>query len=150
MTSTTWASPRYVQELATILGPQNRTQGSCDKDKWDSPHNNSMISDEEERLLVWLKWLTDQTSCLVISAGNEGLQWFHNARRNFLVTCSGGIYGVSGISMDIPEISMFQDQAVLCCAVYDPVCWLENRCTTSWISLGFEEDAANGRFPQSW
>ena len=29
MTSTTWASPRYVQELATILGPQNRTQGSC-------------------------------------------------------------------------------------------------------------------------
>ena len=30
MTSTTWASPRYVQELATILGPQNRTQGSCE------------------------------------------------------------------------------------------------------------------------
>ena len=29
MTSTTWASPRYVQELATIFGPQNRTQGSC-------------------------------------------------------------------------------------------------------------------------
>ena len=26
----TWASPRYVQELATILGPQNRTQGRCD------------------------------------------------------------------------------------------------------------------------
>ena len=23
------------------------------------------------------------------------------------------------------------------------MCWLENRCTTSWISLGFEEDAAN-------
>ena len=30
MTSITWASPRYVQELATILGPQNRTQGSCE------------------------------------------------------------------------------------------------------------------------
>ena len=30
MTSTTWASPRYVQELATILGPQNRIQESCD------------------------------------------------------------------------------------------------------------------------
>ena len=29
MTSTTWASPRYVQELATILGPQNRTQERC-------------------------------------------------------------------------------------------------------------------------
>ena len=29
MTSTTWASPIYVQELATILGPQNRTKGSC-------------------------------------------------------------------------------------------------------------------------
>ena len=29
MTSITWTSPRYVQELATILGPQNRTQGSC-------------------------------------------------------------------------------------------------------------------------
>ena len=29
MTSTTWAIPRYVQELTTILGPQNRTQGSC-------------------------------------------------------------------------------------------------------------------------
>ena len=29
MTSITWASPRYVQEVATILGPQNRTQGSC-------------------------------------------------------------------------------------------------------------------------
>ena len=30
MTSITWASLRYVQEAATILGPQNRTQGSCD------------------------------------------------------------------------------------------------------------------------
>ena len=30
MTSITWASPRYVQELTTILAPQNRTQGSCD------------------------------------------------------------------------------------------------------------------------
>ena len=30
MPSITWASPRYVQELATILGPQNHTQGSCD------------------------------------------------------------------------------------------------------------------------
>ena len=30
MTSITWASPRYVQELTTILGPQNRTQGSCE------------------------------------------------------------------------------------------------------------------------
>ena len=29
MTFITWASPRYVQELTTILGPQNRTQGSC-------------------------------------------------------------------------------------------------------------------------
>ena len=25
-----WACLRYVQELATILAPQNRTQGSCD------------------------------------------------------------------------------------------------------------------------
>ena len=25
----TWAGPRYVQELATFLGPQNRTQGRC-------------------------------------------------------------------------------------------------------------------------
>ena len=24
----------------------------------------------------------------------------------------------------------------------DPICWLENRCITSWISLGFKEDAA--------
>ena len=30
MTSITWASLRYVQELTTILGPQNRTQGSCE------------------------------------------------------------------------------------------------------------------------
>ena len=29
MTSITWAGPRFVQEAATILGPQNRTQGSC-------------------------------------------------------------------------------------------------------------------------
>ena len=29
MTSITWASLRYVQEAATILGSQNRTQGSC-------------------------------------------------------------------------------------------------------------------------
>ena len=29
MTSTTWSSPRYVQELTTIWGPQNRIQGSC-------------------------------------------------------------------------------------------------------------------------
>ena len=30
MTSITWASLRYIQEAATILGSQNRTQGSCD------------------------------------------------------------------------------------------------------------------------
>ena len=29
MSLITWACLRYVQELATILGPQNRTQGSC-------------------------------------------------------------------------------------------------------------------------
>ena len=29
MTLITWACLRYVQELATILVPQNRTQGSC-------------------------------------------------------------------------------------------------------------------------
>ncbi len=32
MTSITWAGPRCVQELATFLGPQNRTQGRCDDD----------------------------------------------------------------------------------------------------------------------
>ena len=31
MTSITWAGPRCVQELATILAPQNRTQGRCAK-----------------------------------------------------------------------------------------------------------------------
>ena len=30
MTSITQASLRYVQELGTFLGPQNRTQGRCD------------------------------------------------------------------------------------------------------------------------
>ena len=30
MTSITWAGPRCVQELATILAPQNRIQGRCD------------------------------------------------------------------------------------------------------------------------
>ena len=29
MTLITWECLRYVQELATILGPQNHTQGSC-------------------------------------------------------------------------------------------------------------------------
>ena len=29
MTSITWAGPRCVQELATILAPQNRIQGFC-------------------------------------------------------------------------------------------------------------------------
>ena len=29
MTSITQASLRYVQELGTFLGPQNRTQGRC-------------------------------------------------------------------------------------------------------------------------
>ena len=32
MTSITWASLRYVQELTTILGHQNRTQGSREQD----------------------------------------------------------------------------------------------------------------------
>ena len=32
MTSITWAGPRCVQELATFLGLQNRTQGRCDVD----------------------------------------------------------------------------------------------------------------------
>ena len=30
MTSITWAGPRCVQELATILKPQNRIQGHCE------------------------------------------------------------------------------------------------------------------------
>ena len=29
MTSITWAGPRYVQELGTFLGSQNRTQRRC-------------------------------------------------------------------------------------------------------------------------
>ena len=29
MTSITWAGPRCVQELATILAPRNRIQGRC-------------------------------------------------------------------------------------------------------------------------
>ena len=29
MTSITWAGPRCVQELPTILAPQNHTQGRC-------------------------------------------------------------------------------------------------------------------------
>ena len=29
ITSITWADPRCVQEAATFLGPQNRTQGRC-------------------------------------------------------------------------------------------------------------------------
>ena len=30
MTSITWAGPRYVQELGTFFGPENRTQRRCD------------------------------------------------------------------------------------------------------------------------
>ena len=30
MTSITWAGPRYVQELGTFLGPENRTQRRCE------------------------------------------------------------------------------------------------------------------------
>ena len=30
ITSITWAGPRCVQEAATFLGPQNRTQGRCE------------------------------------------------------------------------------------------------------------------------
>ena len=33
MTSITWAGPRYVQELGTFLGPENRTQRHCDLDR---------------------------------------------------------------------------------------------------------------------
>ena len=29
MTSITWEGPRYVQELGTFLGPENRTQRRC-------------------------------------------------------------------------------------------------------------------------
>ena len=36
MTSITWASLRYVQELGTILDPQNRTQGSSGQQWCDS------------------------------------------------------------------------------------------------------------------
>ena len=34
MTLITWECLRCVQELATIFGPQNRTQGSCVLDSW--------------------------------------------------------------------------------------------------------------------
>ena len=30
MTSITWAGPRYLQELGTFLGPENRTQRRCE------------------------------------------------------------------------------------------------------------------------
>ena len=41
MTSITWASLRYVQELTTILGPQNRTQGSC---VWQCVHQGGSLT----------------------------------------------------------------------------------------------------------
>ena len=59
MTFIKWASLRCVQELATILGPQNRTQGSCD----------------------WFLSLTELTSDLVVNVrlslalGRPGLAW---------------------------------------------------------------------------
>ena len=42
MTYITWACLRYVQEMATILSPQNCTQGSCElyltpEYQYDSP-----------------------------------------------------------------------------------------------------------------
>ena len=67
MTSITWAGPRYVQELGTFLGPENRTQRRCevewgqeeeawdqeecspkekDKVEWDHFHQSSFMSDE--------------------------------------------------------------------------------------------------------
>ena len=69
MNSTTWASPRYVQELATILGPQNRTQGSCvavshekiygkkaaEHSKWCNNHNRRVAS----------RIYANQTACLL-------------------------------------------------------------------------------------
>ena len=59
MTLITWTCLRYVQEMATILGPQNRTQGSCD----------------------WFLSLTVLTSDLVVNVrlslalGRPGLAW---------------------------------------------------------------------------
>ena len=37
-----------------------------------------------------------------------------NRKTHTRVFSSSGIYGISGISMDIPEISMFQDPATHC------------------------------------
>ena len=41
MISITWADPRCVQELTTILGPQNRTQGSCELESSGKDHSRS-------------------------------------------------------------------------------------------------------------
>ena len=43
MTFITWACLRYVQELTTILGPQNRTQGSCELFSNCLQHLNSNV-----------------------------------------------------------------------------------------------------------
>ena len=43
MTSITWAGPRCVQELATFLGPQNRTQGRCGQNLISEPSIQNLL-----------------------------------------------------------------------------------------------------------
>ena len=47
MTSITWAGPRYVQELGTFLGSQNRTQRRC-VPVFNLPYYGSL-----QRQLLW-------------------------------------------------------------------------------------------------
>ena len=63
MTSITWAGPRCVQELATFLGPQNRTQGRCEQ------HPLFVCDDLRlSRLGSWTQaWSRPTLSCSTVS-----------------------------------------------------------------------------------
>ena len=95
MTSITQASPRYMQELATILCPQNRTQGSCVLDLFNfflttelqmesqgieslGYQHSSSSSDHRQH---WQKW------CSTVLLWRQ-LMWWMRWRRKIILVAS--------------------------------------------------------------
>ena len=86
MTSITWAGPRYVQELGTFLGPENRTQRRCDLYLFASVQVYLVVGGMDGAAAAWI----DSTE--VFSGG----RW---RTVGALPDASNGLAGLAGVTI---------------------------------------------------
>ena len=80
MTSITWAGPRYVQELGTFLGPENRTQRRCGLLLFLYMHFSLQPQCSWRAAGSWQVTSTDRVSIIIVSTSPIDMN--KNMKRN--------------------------------------------------------------------